>query len=213
MNNKISALLKDLRTKHNLTQEEFGERIGVGPTTISNYESGYSNITPARLKIVAKAFGLKYSYFFDEEDCFDEKVFQNGIVNNRIPFYKSTNINGILLNEPKLADSFITLPSDIHIDTSELLCTNVIDNSMSNAGIKSSSYVIVNIAKPPLTGNIVLVHDTANKRFIVKKYISDGPLIMLISENFEGDNSTIYTNKNDKEYSIIGTVEKAIITL
>ena len=51
---RIGEAIKKARTEQNLTQEELGERIGVGRARISKMEKGY-NITTEKRK--AKKFG------------------------------------------------------------------------------------------------------------------------------------------------------------
>ena len=210
---KTGKLIEHLRIKYNLTQLELGKKIGVGGTTISNYERGYSTPHLDKLLELSNVFGVDYTYFVEDGDKFVEKISQNGIFTNRIPFYKENNVNGILLSDIKLADSFISLPSDVNIKSENYICTTVSDNSMSNIGIKKSSYIIVNFKKATTNGDIALVFDTNSNKFIVRKYITDGPMIMLVSDGYGDDTTTIYTSMNDSEYKIIGPVEKAIINL
>ena len=54
---KFKTILKDLRLKHGLSQEDLGKIIGVGRTTISMYESG--NIVPRQEGL------LKIATYFD----------------------------------------------------------------------------------------------------------------------------------------------------
>ena len=199
-----------LRKKHNLSQKALGEKIGVGYTTISNYERDYSLPNLDKLKQLAVSFGVDYSYFLDNTMDYDEKLMQNGIIINKIPFFKPTNINGVMTGDIKLADSFVSLPSDTVINPDSYICTKVCDNSMSNMGLTNNSYIIINTTPNISTGSIVAVFDTAQNKFIVRKYVKDGPMVLLIADGYEGNN-TICTNTLDNEYQIIGTVEKAII--
>ncbi len=212
---KIGTRIRHLRILYNLTQQELGSRIGVGPTTIANYEKGYSSPNLTRLTKLANALGTEYQYFIDDKyKCRSkEKLAQKGTHLNLIPYYKDKNTNGILLGDLQLADCFITLPSDISINTQSLICTNVTDNSMANAGIKKSSYVIADCNKGPINGETALVFCTSANKFIVRKFITDGPMIMLVSDGYGDDTATIYTNRNDGEYKIRGTVVRAIINV
>ena len=59
---KFKTILKDLRLKHGLSQEDLGKIIGVGRTTISMYESG--NIVPRQegLLKIASYFDVSVDY-------------------------------------------------------------------------------------------------------------------------------------------------------
>jgi len=50
--------LASLRKINNVTQEELGKVIGVGKTTVSNYETGYSSPDYEMLKKIANHFGV-----------------------------------------------------------------------------------------------------------------------------------------------------------
>lgn len=208
----LGMRIAHLRTKHNLSQKTLGEKIGVGHTTISNYENGYSTPGIEELKQLSKIFEVDYSYFIDGTSPYDEKIMQSGIIINRIPFYNPTNTNGIITGDIKLADSYVSLPSDTAIDSDKYICTKAIDNSMSNIGITNNSYVIINKIPNVTSGDIVAIYDTSKKTFIIRKYINDGPMALYISDGHDGT-QTICANINDNEYSIIGKVEKAIINL
>jgi ribosome-binding protein aMBF1 (putative translation factor) len=69
----IQELIREIRKKRNLSQEELGLKIGVKKSQISKIESGYDNIS---LKIISKVFvalnaKLKISVVLDDEDQLD----------------------------------------------------------------------------------------------------------------------------------------------
>lgn len=51
-----------LRKNKDITQEELGRQIGVGKTTISNYETGYSSPDSDTLTKLADIFGVSTDY-------------------------------------------------------------------------------------------------------------------------------------------------------
>ena len=182
--------IKYYRKKLNLTQSELAEKIDVGPTAISNYESDYSL---PRIDVLSK-------------------MSQNGYNQNSIPFYSSKNIEGIKNGSRIEANSFIELPSDKKFDTSGLICTEISDNSLVNSGIPSGSYIIINPNRIPHSGDMVAyVDETANK-LIARLAAIDGPLIHLSSNGY-GDNTSITIYEGDSNYTLIGTVVSAITKL
>lgn len=211
----IGARINHLRALHNMTQNDLSERLGVGPTTISNYERGYSLPNLQLFIKLADIFGVSCDYFINDniDDTFTVKLSQTGIFINIIPYYDNKNENGIILGDEKLADGHISLPSDKKLDTRTLMCTNVCDNTMSNMGIKKSSYVIVDRSKGPINGETALIYCKESGKFIVRKFVTDGPMIMLVSDGYGDDTATIYTNRTDEDYNVIGAVIKAIINI
>ena len=56
-------MLRELRNAAHLTQQELGERLGVGHAMVGHMESGRAYITPDRLCILRDVFDLNQSEF------------------------------------------------------------------------------------------------------------------------------------------------------
>lgn len=207
--------IKYYRKKLNLTQSELAEKIDVGPTAISNYESDYSLPRIDVLSKMSKLFNVDIDVLISDaidDESMRRKIAQNGYNQNSIPFYSSKNIEGIKNGSRIEANSFIELPSDKKFDTSGLICTEISDNSLVNSGIPSGSYIIINPNRIPHSGDMVAyVDETANK-LIARLAAIDGPLIHLSSNGY-GDNTSITIYEGDSNYTLIGTVVSAITKL
>ena len=69
MNNRIKQIRKILR----LSQEEFGRRLGVTGSGISNLESGKRNFTDQMVKAICREFNVNFNWFTTGEgEMFDE---------------------------------------------------------------------------------------------------------------------------------------------
>ena len=78
--NYIAKLLRELRLKHNLTQDYLGHKLGKNQTYYSRLESGKSELTIPEAKILAKEFNVSLNKFFEEIDCEDELIEDNSAV-------------------------------------------------------------------------------------------------------------------------------------
>lgn len=63
----IGKKLKKLRNEKGLTQVELGRMLNVGPTSIANYESGYSMPDIVSLAKLADIFGVSMEFIASEE--------------------------------------------------------------------------------------------------------------------------------------------------
>ena len=78
MNERIRALRKAL----NLTMEQFGKRIGVSKSTISNIENGNRDATEHMIKSICREFGADYIWlttgesemFVESNDAFYKRI-------------------------------------------------------------------------------------------------------------------------------------------
>ena len=55
-NNDSPQEVKQMREDSGLTQEQFAEKIGVGPTTVSRWERGIQSPHPAIIRAMRKMF-------------------------------------------------------------------------------------------------------------------------------------------------------------
>ncbi len=206
----IGNRIKKFREQLGMTQAELAAKIGVGPTTIANYETAYSVPNPSRIKSIAAALGVDESVFGSGAEL-DEHLVQQSVASNIIPFYKITNIAGIVSRDPVIRDGYMTAPSDVRSDTSALLCTKLDDNSMANEGLPAGTYVIADTSLAPSNRDIALAADMNEKRIIVRSCICDGPMMTLMSNGFGDKNQMIQTSIYDSGIKLIGTVTDAII--
>ena len=78
MNNRI----KEIRTSLNLTMKDFGYRLGVSKSTISNIENGNRNATEHMIKSICREFNVIYRWlttgegkmYVDSDQFFYEKI-------------------------------------------------------------------------------------------------------------------------------------------
>lgn len=54
----MNERIKELRKYFNLTQDEFGEKLGVAKSSISNIEKGRYGVTDQMIKLMVKVFGV-----------------------------------------------------------------------------------------------------------------------------------------------------------
>ena len=62
----IARKILQLRVTNNLTQEKFAEKINVDIRTVSRAESGCNRPSAETLEMIAEAFNVPISYFYDK---------------------------------------------------------------------------------------------------------------------------------------------------
>ena len=214
-NKKIGAIIRRHRTMNNYTQQYLAKKINVRPATISNYEIGYSKPNTKNAKLLSELFNIPVELLlgYDGNSGYlAEMKNQEFIKKNDIPYYDSTNFLGISEADLAYADSYLVYPCKEILNTAKMFCTSVTDNSMSYSGISKNSYVIINRNIRPCNGDIVGVIDTKAKKFFIRKFISEGPVINLLTDGPTND-ETIFTSLDDDNYKITGVVTDAIIKI
>ena len=67
MSKQTQNLIKKLRKQAKLSQQTLADQIGVFRNTISNWETGYSQISLENAKKVAEYFGVTIEYLLGSE--------------------------------------------------------------------------------------------------------------------------------------------------
>lgn len=67
MSNQTQNRIKELRKQARLSQQTLADQIGVFRNTISNWETGYSQISLENAKKVADYFGVTIDYLLGSE--------------------------------------------------------------------------------------------------------------------------------------------------
>lgn len=67
MRKQTQNRIKELRKKGRLSQQTLADQIGVFRNTISNWETGYSQISLENAKKVAEYFGVTIEYLLGSE--------------------------------------------------------------------------------------------------------------------------------------------------
>ncbi len=57
--------LKNLRTSLGLSQQEFGERMGISRVSVSRFEGGYVDLTSRNVQIVCEKFNVRREWLVD----------------------------------------------------------------------------------------------------------------------------------------------------
>ena len=207
-------IIKELRKKHNLTQTELGEKIDVGKTAISNYETGYSVPSASVLERIASVFDMNLIEFLSENyspllNLSMPRI--NQPINDRvIPYIKEANISQIIFDSKTYMDSYLTLPGFMIEENGEYFCIKVPDDSMSGDNLYKNDYIIVRKSEICENKSIVLAIHKPSSMYMIRRYIREGHIIALIPSSPSPKYNLIRADERDEDIAIIGYVEKTI---
>lgn len=82
--NEVNLRIKSLRNKLGMTQEEFGSRIGLSKSGISNIEKGVRGISERHIKLICAMFNINESWLKTGEDSIEQlsnEIYNFDIIN------------------------------------------------------------------------------------------------------------------------------------
>ncbi len=204
--------IKDLRKSWGLTQQQMADMVQLRKTTISNYESGYATPTISTLRRFMLRFNLPANYFLpDMQEELTVKKAQI-IYGTPIPYYEPTNIDGLITNEPARIDSFLSLPSPMHLPKDGYMATSATDNSMNKCGIKKGTCLIINTEKRlPSDGEIFAA--IKDNFFIIRKYHNTIEGTYMSAESTRIPTGLSIEQIPEENFVILGIVDRIIAKL
>ena len=163
---EFKDILKDLRIKNNLTQEELAEKVGLKKAAIYKYENGI-NDNPSRQLIsgLARALNTSPAYLVGWTD-------ENPVSNRTVPLIGQIACGLPILAEENIEDYF-TIDDRIRAD----FCLKAKGDSMIDEGINDGDIVFIkkqNTLENGEIGAVVIENEATLKRF----YKSNNRLIL-----------------------------------
>lgn len=212
-----AKIVKTARESRNLKKKDLGEAIGVGKSTIGNYESGYSAPSIKTLEKIADVLGYPLfdllSLGFDDPSELSLPRAAQSTSETAVAYVSEQNISERTLSMPKYMDAYITMPSFMLDDENSYLCIKMPDNSMTNDRISKNDFLIIKRASIVPDMSVVLALNTVSGDYLVRKYYRKDHIVSLLPSSDSNDYSIISYDERDNKYKIFGYVEKALINI
>lgn len=214
--------LKKLRKYKGINQDELAQMLGVGKTTISNYETGYTVPPNTNLRQLANFFGVTLDGLTNDgitiDDLLKKLAPSNGVTPPQEP---------ILRNPPATPFQEMAVPVYMNLTThcvpvhqfifstsfigeGEFFGLKISGNRMDRAGLSDGSIAIIRSQDFADDNEVVAVALDDNPAFICR-YFRQGELVLLESESSNpAYHRPIVVNPKAQTFKILGKVIKSI---
>lgn len=227
-NNKFGKLLKDLRQKNNMTQEDLAYRSYINVKTLSNMENGKVDVDLDKLEILSEIFNIdlveKYLYLLLDDSDQVNKIVKNLNTKDRYPGssqadeikilteIESTSQRKIIrLKAQKLRLLFesIEIKDDKNKKKSLIVEALNVGRDFDFKDLSSNTYDIIDYRL--LMNYAIYIKDKAERlkilKFIENSRVDDDNLNSILYHNIS---NTYYTT--DKSYLALYYINKSIAT-
>lgn len=197
-----------LRRKLGFSQAELAEKLGVRKTTISNYETGYSNPDAKMLSRLADLFSVSVDQLLGRAlpTIAGEPPFSDAV---SVPVLGTVHAGSPVFAVQDVIDQ-IYVASDL-VQGFEFFGLRVKGDSMNQARLNEGDTLLVRRQDYAYNGDIVvaLIEEDAT----VKRFYRQGDMVILTPESSNREHQPIHVDLTKTKFQIMGKVIRAVISL
>ncbi|MES5161065.1 XRE family transcriptional regulator [Fannyhessea vaginae] len=199
----IARNIRAVRTRNNLTQEEFGEIVGVSSMAVSQWETGRAVPRMGAVQKISDYFHISKGSLIDEDSSTLTKLPISGSTAT-LPLRTLGKVHaGVMDDDTICDDEEIQVPERVVLAYPDAFLLRVKGNCMDRV-IPEGSHVVVAPHKEPTNGSIVVIHDDAYEA-IMRRYYKGSSALMLSPDSYEEGYQDIIVH-DGQEITLIGVV-------
>ena len=199
----IARNIRAVRTRNNLTQEEFGEIVGVSSMAVSQWETGRAVPRMGAVQKISDYFHISKGSLIDEDSSTLTKLPISGSTAT-LPLRTLGKVHaGVMDDDAVCDDEDVQVPERVVLAYPDAFLLRVEGNCMDRV-IPEGSHVVVVPHKEPTNGSIVVIHDDAYEA-IMRRYYKGSSALMLSPDSYEEEYQDIIVH-DGQEITLIGVV-------
>lgn len=199
----IARNIRAVRTRNNLTQEEFGEIVGVSSMAVSQWETGRAVPRMGAVQKISDYFHISKGSLIDEDSSTLTKLPISGSTAT-LPLRTLGKVHaGVMDDDAVCDDEEIQVPERVVLAYPDAFLLRVEGNCMDRV-IPEGSHVVVVPHKVPTNGSIVVIRDDTYEA-IMRRYYKGSSALMLSPDSYEEEYQDIIVH-DGQEITLIGVV-------
>lgn len=200
----LAQNIKKLRLNMGLTQGELAEKINVTRSTVTQWETGWTQPRMGAIERMASVFNVSVSDVVSEDVPVISgamKAVSNG--ESYLPLVSLGRVHAGVLADEEVCEKTVNVPSNIAKNHPSAMVLEVEGNCM-NRVIPEGSHVLLDPTITPSNGSIVVV-ETEDYQAIMRRWYKGNNSLMLTADSYEEFEDLIFTS-NEQSIKVIGTV-------
>lgn len=199
----IARNIRAVRTRNNLTQEEFGEIVGVSSMAVSQWETGRAVPRMGAVQKISDYFHISKGSLIDEDSSTLTKLPISGSTAT-LPLRTLGKVHaGVMDDDTICDDEGVQVPERVVLAYPDAFLLRVEGNCMDRV-IPEGSHVVVVPHKVPTNGSIVVIRDDTYEA-IMRRYYKGSSALMLSPDSYEEEYQDIIVH-DGQEITLIGVV-------
>jgi len=201
----FSVRLKKLRKASGLNQDELAKKLGVRKTTISNYETGYSNPNNSILRRISEFFDVPISELLGETTVFREDTLAADAM-KQVPVYASLSSTGLTGSLPVYHCEFPTAM----LGEGDFFALKLTDDRMNRALLSAGSLAIIRRQSYADDGDIALVL-LDDGMSVLGRFYRNGEGFVLSPESDKAVYRPFVISNSEENVTVLGKVITSVM--
>lgn len=200
----LAQNIKKLRLNMGLTQGELAEKINVTRSTVTQWETGWTQPRMGAIERMASVFNVSVSDIVSEDVPVISgamKAVSNG--ESYIPLLSFGRVHAGSLTDEEAAEKTINVPSSVANNHPNAFALEVEGNCMNHV-IPEGAHVLVDPDVYPSNGSIV-VAETEDYQAIMRRWYKGSKSLMLVADSYEEFEDLIFTD-DEHPIKVVGVV-------
>lgn len=199
----IARNIRAVRTRNNLTQEEFGEIVGVSSMAVSQWETGRAVPRMGAVQKISDYFHISKGALIDENSSTLTKLPISGSTAT-LPLRTLGKVHAGVMDDDNICDDEdVQVPERVVLGYPDAFLLRVEGNCMDRV-IPEGSHVVIAPHKEPTNGSIVVIRDDTYEA-IMRRYYKGSSALMLSPDSYEEEYQDIIVH-DGQEITLIGVV-------
>lgn len=200
----LAQNIKKLRLNMGLTQGELAEKINVTRSTVTQWETGWTQPRMGAIERMASVFNVSVSDIVSEDAPVISgamKAISNG--ESYLPLVSLGRVHAGVLVDEEVCEKTVNVPSNIAKNHPNAMVLEVEGNCMNHV-IPESAHILVDPDVYPSNGSIV-VAETEDYQAIMRRWYKGSKSLMLVADSYEEFEDIIFTD-DEHPIKVVGVV-------
>lgn len=200
----LAQNIKKLRLNMGLTQGELAEKINVTRSTVTQWETGWTQPRMGAIERMASVFNVSVSDIVSEDAPVISgamKAISNG--ESYLPLVSLGRVHAGVLVDEEVCEKTVNVPSNIAKNHPNAFALEVEGNCMNHV-IPEGAHVLVDPDVYPSNGSIV-VAETEDYQAIMRRWYKGSKSLMLVADSYEEFEDLIFTD-DEHPIKVVGVV-------
>lgn len=200
----LAQNIKKLRLNMGLTQGELAEKINVTRSTVTQWETGWTQPRMGAIERMASVFNVSVSDIVSEDVPVLSgamKAISSG--ESYLPLISLGRVHAGVLADEEAYEKTVNVPSNIAKNHPSAMVLEVEGNCMNHV-IPEGAHILVDPDVYPSNGSIV-VAETEDYQAIMRRWYKGSKSLMLVADSYEEFEDIIFTD-DEHPIKVVGVV-------